>query len=156
MNKFKKILLVEDDKNDTELTLDTLEQLKIGNSIDITEDGEEALDYLFRRGKFISRIEENPILVLLDIKMPKLSGLEVLAVMEKEELLKSIPVVMLTSSQEESDLMESYLLGVNTYVMKPLDPDTFMRTLKQLGIFWINVNNHTFLIKNKAKLSSIL
>ena len=147
MNNFKKILLVDDDKNDIELAIDTLKQLKIGNNIDIVEDGQEAIDYLFHKGKYATTTYDDPVLILLDIKMPKLSGLEVLSILEHENYLNTAAVIMLTSSKEEWDLMESCLYGVNTYVRKPLEPTTFLKTIKQLGILWINVNNRTILLK---------
>jgi CheY-like chemotaxis protein len=138
--KVKTILLVEDDPNDVELTLTALEEYKLANKVTVVHDGEEALDYLFHRGKFQTRINSNPIFVLLDLKMPKVTGLEVLRQMKADEKLKMIPVVVLTSSREAPDLAESYQLGVNAYVVKPVDFQDFIKAVKELGIFWAAIN----------------
>jgi len=136
----KKILLVEDDPQDVELILAGLEQNHLANEVAVVRDGAEALDYLYCRGKFKTRPPGNPILVLLDNKMPKVSGLQVLKAIKLEENLKTIPVVALTSSRETPDLIEFYQHGVNAYVVKPVDFAEFMRAIKQLGVFWAEVN----------------
>lgn len=140
MTNFKRILLVEDDLKDVELTLAALEERNLANKVDVARDGEEALQYLFRQGKFQSRPEGNPVVVMLDLKMPKVDGLEVLRRMRNDKLLKFIPVVVLTSSREEKDIIESYELGVNAYVVKPVDFNQFMDAIKDLGIFWAIIN----------------
>ena len=136
----KYILLVEDDPRDVELTLAALEQHHLANKVTIVHDGAEALDYLYRRGKFKMRTGGNPIVVLLDNKMPKVSGLEVLKTIKADEHLKVIPVVALTSSRETPDLTEFYRHGVNAYVVKPVDFSEFMKAVQQLGVFWAAVN----------------
>ncbi len=136
----KNILLVEDDPRDVELTLAALEQHHLANKVTIVHDGAEALDYLYRRGKFKMRTGGNPIVVLLDNKMPKVSGLEVLKTIKADEHLKVIPVVALTSSRETPDLTEFYRHGVNAYVVKPVDFSEFMKAVQQLGVFWAAVN----------------
>jgi DNA-binding response OmpR family regulator len=140
MDKLQRILLVEDSDNDIELTLDALRQHNLANNIDIVRDGEEALDYLLYREKYKNRENGNPILVLLDIKLPKLDGLEVLRVIKRNEKTKIIPTVMLTSSKEESDKIRSYMLGVNAYVIKPVEFHKFVDAVKHLGIFWAVIN----------------
>ena len=136
----KNILLVEDDPRDVELTLAALEGQHLANRVAVVSDGEEALDYLYHRGKFEMRTGGNPIVVLLDNKMPKVSGLQVLQIMKADEHLKMIPVVALTSSRETPDLIEFYRYGVNAYVVKPVDFSEFMTAVNQLGIFWAAVN----------------
>jgi CheY-like chemotaxis protein len=136
----KNILLVEDDPGDVELTLSALEDNHLANRVAVAENGEEALDYLYRRGKYKMRSGGNPIVVLLDNKMPKVNGLEVLKTIKADELLKIIPVVALTSSRETPDLVEFYKHGVNAYVVKPVDFGEFMKVIKQLGIFWAAIN----------------
>ena len=136
----KNILLVEDDPRDVELTLAALEEQHLANKVKVVENGAEALDYLYRRGKFEMRSGGDPIVVLLDNKMPKVSGLEVLRIMRAEERLKTIPVVVLTSSCETPDLVEFYKSGANAYVVKPVDFSEFMEAVKRLGIFWAAVN----------------
>ena len=121
MGKFGRILMVEDDPRDVELTLTALEDYKLANEVVVCRDGQEALDYLYSRGKFSDRVNENPAVILLDLKLPKVDGLEVLQKIKSDERLKMIPVVMLTSSHEEKDMMRSYKLGVNAYVVKPVD-----------------------------------
>jgi len=135
-----KILLVEDDPQDMELTLAGLEENHLASQVAVVRDGAEALDYLFRRGKFQTRPPGNPILVLLDNKMPKVSGLQVLKAIKMDERLKAIPVVALTSSRETPDLIDFYKHGVNAYVVKPVDFKEFMKAIKQLGLFWAAVN----------------
>ncbi len=140
MSSVKKILLVEDDPNDVELTISALNENNLGNEVNVARDGEEALDYLFKKGSFASRDTGNPIVILLDIKMPKISGLEVLRIIKNDENLKNIPVVMLTSSREECDLIESYSLGVNAYVVKPVNFQDFIKAVKEIGLFWAVIN----------------
>jgi CheY-like chemotaxis protein len=136
----KHILLVEDDPHDAEMTLDALQEHSFGHKVFVVHDGAEALDYLYCRGKYQTRAGGNPIVVLLDNKMPKVSGLEVLKIIKADEHLKVIPVVVLTSSRETPDLIEFYKHGVNAYVVKPVSFPEFMRAVKQLGIFWGAIN----------------
>lgn len=140
MKTLRRIMLVEDNLNDIDLTLAALEEHHIANEIVVARDGAEALDYLYRRGKFAGRGDEMPAVILLDIKMPKVSGLEVLRQMKSEATLKHIPVVMLTSSREEPDLAASYKLGANAYVVKPVDFQQFVDAVKQVGGFWAVIN----------------
>jgi len=134
------ILLAEDDPRDAELTLAALEEYNLANKVVVVNDGEEALDYLYCRGKFKTRATGNPIAVLLDLKMPKVNGLEVLKIIKADEHLKIIPIVVLTSSRETPDLVECYQYGVNAYVVKPVDFGEFVKAVKQVGIFWAVVN----------------
>lgn len=134
------ILYVEDDERDVELTLGALEQHHLANAVTVVRDGEEALDYLYRRRSFETRPTNDPVLVLLDLKMPKVDGFEVLRQIKSDERLKMIPVVVLTSSREEQDLIASYQLGVNAYVVKPVDFEQFVSAVKDLGLFWLVVN----------------
>ena len=136
----KRILLVEDSQHDAELTMVALEECHLANHVDHATDGAEALDYLYRRGAYSTRSNEFPAVVLLDLKMPRVDGLEVLSQMKSDPSLKHIPVVMLTSSREERDLIRSYQLGVNAYVVKPVDFQQFIESVKQLGCFWAIVN----------------
>lgn len=136
----KRILLVEDDPRDVELMLEGLSEFNLANEVYVAQEGEEALNFLYRHGKFANRPNGNPALILLDIKMPKWSGLEVLKVIKKDEQLKSIPVVMMTSSTEEPDLIESYKLGVNAYMVKPLQFHDFVEAVKLLGMSWVVLN----------------
>ncbi len=136
----KKILLVEDNENDIELTISALDGHHLANQVDIARDGAEALDYLYRRGAFAGRDNSAPVVVLLDLKMPRVDGLEVLRQMKADPELKKIPVVMLTSSREEQDLVRSYELGVNAYVVKPVNFQQFVESVKQLGFFWALIN----------------
>ncbi len=136
----KRILLVEDNANDIELILTGLAENNLANEVIVVRDGEEALDYLFHRGIFRLRREGHPILVMLDLKMPKIDGLEVLAQMKSSPDLRQVPVVILTASPEESDLISGYNLGVNGYVIKPLDFHEFVDAIKSLGLFWAVVN----------------
>jgi CheY-like chemotaxis protein len=140
MNPLKHILLVEDQAKDVELTLAALAEHNLANEVSVARDGAEALDYLYCRGKYLGRADGNPAVVLLDIKMPRLNGLEVLHRLKADPLLKTIPVVMLTSSREEPDLKESYELGVNAYVVKPVDFKQFTEAVKQVGAFWAVLN----------------
>lgn len=136
----KPILLVEDNPNDLELTLIALERSQLANEVVVVRDGADALDYLHARGNYTSREQGNPAVVLLDLKLPKVDGLEVLAEIRGNVNLKSMPVVMLTSSREEQDLLRSYELGVNAYVVKPVDFAEFVRAIADLGIFWAVLN----------------
>ena len=140
MEKFRRILLVEDEPKDVELTLTALEDYKLANEVVVCRDGQEALDYLFRRGKFSDRPAENPAVILLDLKLPKVDGLEVLEKIRIDERLRMTPVVMLTSSHEEKDMVRSYKLGVNAYVVKPVDFHEFINAVKELGMFWAIIN----------------
>ena len=140
MSNLGRILLVEDDPKDVELTLTALEEYKLANEVVVTRDGEEALDYLYRRGNFTTRATDNPAVLLLDLKLPKVDGLEVLQQIKADAKLKLIPVVVLTSSHEEKDMVTSYKLGVNAYVVKPVDFHEFVNAVKELGIFWALVN----------------
>lgn len=140
MSTLKRILLVEDSDNDVQLTLSAFEETKLANEVDVVTDGQQALDYLYRRGAYAMRGQELPAVVLLDLKLPKLNGLEVLAQLKGDPLLKTIPVVMLTSSREEPDLKQAYGLGVNAYVVKPVGFNAFSEALKELGLFWAILN----------------
>jgi CheY-like chemotaxis protein len=140
MPQHKRILLAEDNPNDIELTLEALEEHRLANEVVSVRDGSEALDYLYRRGAFAARPEGAPVLVLLDLKMPKVDGMEVLRQIKADPKLKMIPVVMMTSSREEQDLIRSYQLGVNSYVVKPVKFTEFVDSIKQLGVYWVLVN----------------
>ena len=141
MDISKPILLVDDSDQDIELIAMCLKESGgLVNTIDIAGDGEEALDYLYRRGKFHGRASSEPAVIFLDLKMPKIDGFEVLSTIKSDEKLKSIPVVILTSSRENRDIARSYAGGANAYVVKPLDSLEFMDTIKQACLFWINVN----------------
>lgn len=136
----KPILLVEDNPHDLELTLIALSKSQLANEVVIARDGAEALDYLHRRGEHKDRTVGNPAVVLLDLKLPKVDGLEVLREIRNTESLKSMPVCMLTSSKEEQDVVRSYELGVNAYVVKPVDFAEFLRAIADLGVFWAVLN----------------
>jgi len=140
VSDLKRVLLVEDSPNDIELTLTALAENRLANEVVVTRDGAEALDYLYRRGIFQLRAEGHPALVLLDFKLPRLDGLEVLRQMKADPGLRSVPVVMLTSSREEQDLVRSYRLGANAYVVKPVDFHDFVAALRELGLFWAVIN----------------
>ena len=140
METVGRILLVEDDPRDVELTMTALEEYNLSNEVVVATDGEEALDYLYHRGKFQRRSDENPAVLLLDLKLPKVDGLEVLETIKADDKLKMIPVVVLTSSREERDMLTSYKLGVNAYVVKPVDFHEFVNAIKELGIFWAIIN----------------
>ena len=140
MDQLKRILLAEDNENDIELTLSALAESNLANRVDVVKDGAEVLDYLYCRGKYTNRDKDNPVVLLLDLKMPKLDGLEVLEKIKSDEKKKTIPVVMLTSSRQEQDLVESYRRGANAYVVKPVGFDEFFNAIKQLGIFWAVIN----------------
>jgi two-component system response regulator len=135
------ILLVEDSPEDAELTIKALRRYKIANEIQVAEDGAEALDFLFCRGAFKDRLPSQvPRLVLLDLKLPKVSGLEVLRAIRSDDRTRAIPVVVLTSSKEERDLIDGYKLGVNAYAQKPVDFEQFSETVRQIGMFWMLIN----------------
>jgi len=136
----KPILLVEDNPKDLELTLVALEKTQLANEVITLRDGAEALDYLFRRGQYETRAEGNPAVILLDLKLPKVDGLQVLEKIKEDPALRSTPVVMLTSSREEKDLIRSYNLGVNAYVVKPVGFGEFIEAISDLGIFWAVLN----------------
>ncbi|MGH7947572.1 MAG: response regulator [Opitutaceae bacterium] len=136
MNQLHSILFAEDNPHDVELTLSALAEHNLVNEGVVVSDGAEALDYLYRRGRFSMRAAGDPALMLLDLKMPKVDGLEVLRTIKQDEKLRSLPVVMLTSSREEQDLARSYQFGVNSYVLKPVDFQAFVAAVKDLGIYW--------------------
>jgi CheY-like chemotaxis protein len=140
MAKPAKILLVEDDPNDVELTISALTESRLGNEVVVVHDGEEALEYLYRRGAYEARDEADPAVVLLDLKLPKVDGLEVLKQVKSDPNLRTLPIVVLTSSREEHDLVRSYTLGTNAYVVKPLDFRQFMEAVRELGLFWAVLN----------------
>jgi CheY-like chemotaxis protein len=140
VNKIGRILMVEDDAKDVELTLMALEEYNLANEVVITRDGEQALDYLYGRGEYKTRSGDSPAVILLDLKLPKVDGLEVLKQIKADERLRIIPVVVLTSSEEEKDMVASYKLGVNAYVVKPVDFHEFVNAIKELGVFWAIIN----------------
>lgn len=138
--ELKRILLVEDSINDVELILTSLAENHLGNEVVVVRDGEEALDYLYRRGMYRLRREGNPVVVLLDLKLPKVDGIEVLSELKANNSLRTVPVVVLTSSREEHDLARCYELGTNAYVVKPIDFHEFVDVIKGLGLFWAIIN----------------
>jgi CheY-like chemotaxis protein len=140
MNTLARILMVEDDPRDVELTLTALEEHNLANEVVVTRDGTDALDYLYCRGQYANRPNDNPAVILLDLKLPKINGAEVLQQIRSDERLKMIPVVVLTSSHEERDMLASYRLGVNAYVVKPVDFHEFVNAVKELGMFWAIIN----------------
>jgi CheY-like chemotaxis protein len=140
MAKPAKILLVEDDPNDVELTISALTESRVGNEVVVVHDGEEALEYLYRRGAYEAREKANLAVVLLDLKLPKVDGLEVLKQVKSDPHLRTLPIVVLTSSREEQDLVRSYDLGTNAYVVKPVDFSQFMEAVRELGLFWAVLN----------------
>ncbi len=140
MNPFGKILLADDDPQDVELILRALETVKLANDVFVVNDGEELLDYLYFRGKFADRPKDYPVVILLDLRMPKVDGFDVLQDIKHNEKLKVIPVIVLTSSLEENDIIRSYNLHANAYVVKPVDFQSFVTALKELGIFWALIN----------------
>lgn len=140
MNDLRRILLAEDDPRDVELTLAALSENNLANDVEVARDGEEALDYLYRRGRFASRPEGQPVVVLLDLKMPKVDGIEVIRQLKSDEKMRSLPVVVLTSSRESRDLEECYRLGVNAFVVKPVHFGAFVEAVKEVGAFWAIVN----------------
>jgi CheY-like chemotaxis protein len=150
MSDLRRILLAEDNANDVELTLTALAEHNLANEVVVARDGAEALDYLYRRGNFAGRKDGDPAAVLLDIKMPKVDGIEVLRHIKADESLRAIPVIMLTSSREEKDLVDSYQLGVNAYVVKPVGFQQFVDAVKNLGLFWAVLNEPPPMKSRKA------
>lgn len=140
MTRLRGLLLVEDSPRDAELILDALGSAQVANEVVHVRDGADALDYLYRRGQFADRPDDQPILILLDLKLPKVDGLGVLRQIKADPVLKMIPVVMMTSSRQEQDLVQSYQLGVNAYVVKPLKFQDFVAAVKQVGAFWAVIN----------------
>jgi CheY-like chemotaxis protein len=140
MFELKTILIVEDNPQDVELMIEALDMKNMANQIIHVQDGVEALDYLRYEGHFADRIKGNPTVILLDIKMPRMDGIELLEIIKQDEKIKSIPIVMLTSSREEPDLIKCYQLGVNAYVVKPVDFNDFLNAVKQIGVFWALLN----------------
>jgi CheY-like chemotaxis protein len=140
MKNLKRILLVEDDPKDVELTLAALAEHNLVNEVTVARDGVEALDYLYRRGSFAQRPPGNPVVILLDLKMPRMDGVQVLRQIKADEQLRLIPVVVLTSSHESLDLGACYRLGVNAYVVKPVRFMEFVDAVKQTGVFWALIN----------------
>jgi Response regulators consisting of a CheY-like receiver domain and a winged-helix DNA-binding domain len=136
----KRILIVDDSAKDVELVIEALSEKNLANDVDIAEDGVEALDYLYKRGKFTGYENGNPAVILLDIKMPRMNGIEVLRHIRNDPKFKFIPVIMVTSSREEKDLIESYKLGANSYVVKPVDIIQFIDAIKTLGQYWAVIN----------------
>lgn len=137
---FKKILMAEDNPNDAELALEALSAHNLSNEVLVVEDGVHALDYLYRRNAYKDRPAGNPCVLLLDLKMPRVDGLEVLRTLKSDEQLKTIPIVVLTSSREEQDIIRSYALGTNAYVVKPVNFADFVEAVKSLGVFWAIMN----------------
>ena len=141
MNKgLKRILLVEDSELDAELTMEALKSTKLANKVDWVQDGVKALEYLRKQGEYKDRKTGNPLVILLDIKMPRKTGLEVLEEIRQDEKLRYMPVVILTSSKEERDLYKGYKLGVNAYVVKPVSHSSFIETISEIGLFWAVIN----------------
>ena len=140
MNTLKRILLVDDSARDTELALSALQAHHLANEVVALRDGAEALDYLYRRGTFAERPHGHPAVILLDLKMPKVDGIEVLRQIKADPTLNLIPVVMMTSSREEQDVLNSYKLGVNAYVVKPVNFQKFVEAVGQVGAFWAVIN----------------
>jgi CheY-like chemotaxis protein len=140
INKTVNILLVEDNPDDVELTIHALKRNNILNSVEIVRDGQEALDYLFYTGKYTNSTHSLPGIILLDLKLPKVDGIEILRKIKLDRRRKIIPVVVLTSSKEERDVIESYDLGVNSYIRKPVDFEQFVDTVKQIGFYWLLFN----------------
>jgi CheY-like chemotaxis protein len=140
MNSLRSILLVEDNPNDVELTMSALKEANLANDVVVANDGEQALDYLFRRGRHAGRTGPQPAVILLDLKMPKVDGHEVLRQIRSDRDLRLTPIVILTSSREERDLFESYDKGANSYVVKPVDFEEFVTAISKLGVFWALLN----------------
>jgi CheY-like chemotaxis protein len=137
------ILLVEDNPSDAEMTIRALKKYNIANKLEHVKDGEEALEFIFSKGKFVTRKGgNNPKLIILDLKLPKVDGLEVLKIIKSDESTKTIPVVIMTSSREEKDLIEGYKLGVNSYVVKPVEFENFVSAVSELGLYWMVINEN--------------
>lgn len=141
MNTLARILLVEDSPNDAEMTLEAFAECKLANEVIVVRDGQEALDYLLHQGEYADRQCGNPAVIMLDLKLPKVNGMEVLRRIKTDPVLKSIPVVIMTSSREECDVTEGYALGVNAYVVKPVEFADFVEAVKDLGVFWALINH---------------
>lgn len=154
MTVFGKILFVEDDARDVELTLEALRDKSLVNEVVVAHDGEEALDYIYRRGASADRPEGNPVVVLLDLKMPKVDGVEVARQLRSDPRTRLIPIVILTSSRESRDLEECYRIGVNAYVVKPVHFDDFISAVRQVGVFWALLNEPPPSIRPDASDSS--
>jgi CheY-like chemotaxis protein len=155
MNNEPEILLVEDSQEDVDLTLHTLRREKLANKIFIVRDGEEALDFLFCRAAFADRsFDHYPKLILLDLKLPKVNGMQVLQQLKNDPRTKSIPVVILTSSKEERDLVDSYNLGANSYIQKPVEFEQFRQTVKQMGLYWL-VTNQPPVVSNGIRVQPL-
>lgn len=140
MNDLKRILLAEDDPKDVELTLNALSEHNLANDVQLVRDGVEALDYLYHRGEFATRPDGNPVLILLDLKMPRMDGIDVLKQLKSDAKMRTIPIVVLTSSRESHDLENCYQHGANAYVVKPVKFADFIEAVKQIGIFWALIN----------------
>ncbi len=138
--EIKKILIVDDSPKDVELAISALREKNLANEVIVAEDGEEALDYLYRRGNYADYEKGNPAVILLDIKMPKMNGIELLKHIKADPEFQYIPVIMVTSSREEKDLIESYKLGANSYVVKPVDIEKFIDAIKAVGQYWAVIN----------------
>ena len=138
--QLKRVLFVDDSARDAELALEAFEEYRLCNEVVVVRDGVEALDYLYRRGEFAGREDDQPSLVLLDLKMPRLNGIDVLKQIKGDPAMKAIPVVIMTSSREEQDLSACYQLGVNAYVVKPVKFQSFVEAVRQLGMFWMMIN----------------
>lgn len=136
----RNILLVDDSQNDIQLIKAALEEAHLGNDIDVAEDGEEALDYLYKRGKFANNTQSDPVFILLDIKMPMLDGIEVLKIIRADSAFNKVPVIMLTSSRDSHDLQDCYDNGANSFVVKPVNIVDFIKVVKDLGQYWVVVN----------------
>jgi CheY-like chemotaxis protein len=145
MNNIRTILLAEDNPRDVELTLEAISEYNIANRVSVVKDGVEVMEYLNCTGKYKTRKRSNPAVILLDIKMPRMDGIEVLEAIRKDPFLRLIPIVMLTSSREEPDLKRCYELGVNAYVVKPVDFKEFIQSIKHLGVFWALINELPFM-----------
>jgi CheY-like chemotaxis protein len=143
MIKLKRILLAEDNINDVELTLTALQECRLDHEVEVVQDGAEALDYLYRRAAYAGRAPGLPAVVFLDLKMPRVDGIEVLRRIKSDPAFRHLPVVMLTSSREESDILVSYDLGVNAFVVKPVDFSQFVDAIRTLGVFWASVNERS-------------
>jgi CheY-like chemotaxis protein len=141
MKTLARILLIEDNPNDVEMTLEAFAECRLANEVVVVRDGQEALDYLHRRGDYAERQCGNPAVILLDLKLPKINGMEVLRRIKNDLELKTIPVVIMTSSREERDVTQGYELGVNAYVVKPVDFPGFVESVKDLGVFWALINH---------------
>ncbi|MEO8331389.1 MAG: response regulator [Gallionella sp.] len=140
MTELARVLLVEDNPNDVEMTLEAFSECNLANEVVVVRDGQEALDYLFRQGAFSERPHGNPAVIMLDLKLPKIAGIDVLRRIKSDANLKTVPVVIMTSSREERDVEEGYRLGVNAYVVKPVDFQQFVEAVKGLGVFWALIN----------------